>query len=264
MKSTYIVGIAVLLAILAASWFTRSQDQRISLSAPTDSSALDARQTRGGVEMQQRGSQQHLTPSNGATTGRDVGPDAATAVRAGDAGLARSDIGQAAIRHVSTATPELPADTESSPSPEIDKTACEAVAKTLQDSWRIFDVTPTQAVVYARNSSPIPHSPPSAFTTLKARLLATLCSGNDAFTQDYAAETELVAIGPDSHARIVVGDHWISDGTVLSVLSEVDQEFFANSFLQARRRLGPGPGKNLFRDDFERRLAQNPRGLIAE
>jgi hypothetical protein len=44
---------------------------------------------------------------------------------------------------------------------------------------------------------------------------------------------EFVAISADSHARILVGDHWISDGTVLSHLSEPDQEFFANSFTNA-------------------------------
>lgn len=125
-------------------------------------------------------------------------------------------------------------------------------------------LTPTQAVVYAQNRSPVAHTPTSAFTVLQERLSVLLCSGSDAFSQDYAAEMEFVAVSPDSHTRILLGDHWISDGTVLTQLSEADQAFFTNSFIQRHRQLGPGPGKNLFRADFERKLAQNPRGLIAE
>jgi hypothetical protein len=72
---------------------------------------------------------------------------------------------------------------------------------------------------------------------------------------------EFVAISADSHARILVGDHWISDGTVVSQLSPADQEFFADSFIHARRR-HVSRGMNMPRESFERKLANSPRDLL--
>jgi hypothetical protein len=265
-KFIYIVGIAVLLGILAAFWFARSEDETNAMSVPAVSDDLDAsRQMGGNAETpQQQGSRQNVAPSIESTSGREVGSGSAMADPPGEGVPSASATEQAALRDATEIIPGQPAGTRSSEPSAIDKTSCEAAAKTLKESWRIFDVTPTQVVIYARNPSPPPNSRPSAFDVLKARLLAPLCSGGSAFNQDYAATMEFVAISPDSHVRILLGDHWISDGTVLSQLSESEQEFFANSFIQVRRRLGPGNGANLFREEFERQLARNPGGLIGE
>lgn len=187
------------------------------------------------------------------------------AAPAGNAALSTPGPGQVALRDAAETIPKQTADTRSSQPSAIDKTDCEAAKKTLDESWAIFDVTPTQAVHYAAKSqSSNPNDSTSGFIALKPRLSAALCTGTTAFNQDYAPEMEFVAISPDSHARILLSDVWISDGTVVSFLSESDQQILANlsGTIQFRRRLGVGSGKNISRESFERQLAQNPRALI--
>lgn len=261
MKFIYIVGIAVLLGIVAAWWFTGSEDETNAMPVPAVSSDFDAsQQTSGNVEtLQQRGSRQPVTPPTESIAGRDVGSGSSMAAQAGKVTLSAPQTERVALRNPTETIAGQPANTQSSQPSAIDKTACEAAAKTLEESSSIFDVTPTVAVHYARNRSPVPYAGPSAFDVLKARLLAPLCSGTSAFNQDYQAEMEFVAISADSHVRILVGDHWISDGTVLSNLSERDQEFFPNPSMQARR---DGAGPNMSRESFERQFAKNPRALL--
>jgi hypothetical protein len=260
MKWIYTLGLAALLGILAAWWFRAAEE-----SVPAVSNDIDAtRHTAGNAgTMQRNESRQSAARSSGAAAGSDVESNDSRAVSAGKANLPTLGTDRAAQRDTPETIPKKTAITESSQPSEIDKTACQGAARTLDESSSIFDVTPTQAVWYSRSRSAGPHSPPSAFTVLKARLLGPLCSGSSAFNRDYEAQMEFVAIGTDSHVRILLGDHWISDGTVLSQLSEADQAFFANSFIQVRRRIGPGPGKNVLREDFERLLARNPRQLMA-
>lgn len=231
------------------------------MPVPAVSSDLDASQQMGGnaETLQQQGPRQDVTPSREPTAGRDVGPGSAMAPPDRRVTLSAPESEQVALRNATETIPGQPADTKSSQPSAIDKADCQAAAKTLEESWGIYDLTPTLAIAYGPNRSPVPNAAPSGFTVLKERLLAPLCSGTDAFNQDYQAQMEFVAISTDSHVRILMGDHWISDGTVLSNLSEQDQEFFAN-FFQTRRR---GVGLNMSRETFERRLAQNPGALIA-
>jgi hypothetical protein len=104
----------------------------------------------------------------------------------------------------------------SAPASDIDKTECEAAARTLKESRSIFDLTPTFVVHYSRGDPSQPISPGSGFLVLKEALLGRLCTGVSAYDPAYSAEFEFVAIGETAHARIVVGNHWISDGTILS------------------------------------------------
>jgi hypothetical protein len=277
MKSIYTIGIAVLFGIVVAWWLSRPEGETNALPAPAVSNNLDASHPMGGNagRLQQQESRQQAIPSRESTAGRDVGSDGAMADPAGKVTLSALDTGQVthatpesgqvALNNAIETVPGQTADTKSSQPSAIDKTDCAAAAKTLEESWSIFDVTPTQAVAYARNPSPDPHAPASVFTHLRGTLLAPLCSGNSAFDQSYPVKMEFVAISADSHVRIMVGDDWISDGTVLSPLSKSDQGGFANLFstLQPRRGVGIGPGRNISRERFERQLAQNPRGLIA-
>jgi len=260
MKSIYIVGMAVLLGIVAAWWFTGSEEETNAMPVPAVSGSFDASQQMGGdaETLQPQGSRQPVTPPGESTAGRDIGSGSAMAAPAGKVSLSAFGTEQGALRNATETIPGQPADTRSSQPSEIDKAACEAAARTLEESRMIYDLTPTLAIAYGGNRPPDPHAAPSAFTVLKARLLAPLCSGTSAFNQDYQAEMEFVAISTDSHVRILMGDHWISDGTVLSNLSEQDQEFFAK-FFQARRR---GAGPNSSREDFEKTLARNPSGLL--
>ena len=261
MKFIYPIGIAVLLGIVAVWWFTKSEDETNATPVPAVSSDLHASQQMGGnaETLQQQGSPQDVTPSREPTAGRDVGPGSATAIPASKVTLSAPETEQVVLRDATETIPGKTADTKSSQPSAIDKTACEAAARTLKESSMIYDLTPTLAIAYGTSRSPDPNAAPSGFTVLKERLLAPLCSGTGAFNQDYQALMEFVAINTDSHVRILMGDHWISDGTVLSNLSEQDQEFFAN-FFQTRRR---GAGPNMSRESFERRLAQNPGALIA-
>jgi hypothetical protein len=260
MKFVYSVGIAVLLCIVAAWWFTRPEDETSAKSVPAVSSDFDAsRPMAGNIETQQRGSRQQANPSSESTAGRDAGSGSAMAASAGNVTLPASGTEQVALRNATETIPRQAEDTPSSQPSAIDKTACNAAARTLEKSWRIYDLTPTLAISYG-GLPPASPATPSGFTVLKQRLLAPLCSGTDAFNEDYQAQMEFVAISTDSHVRILMGDHWISDGTVLTNLSEQDQEFFAN-FLQRRRR---GAGPNMSREAFERTLAKNPNGWPSE
>jgi len=261
MKIIYAVGIAVVLGIVATWWVSGSGDETNAMPVRGVSSDFDASQQMGGdVEtLQKQGSPQPVIPPRESTAGRDVGSGSAMAAPAGKVALSAPQTEQVALRNATETIPGRPAGTQSSQPSAIDKSACEVAANTLEESSSIFDVTPTVAVHYARNRSPLPYAGPSGFDVLKARLLAPLCSGTTAFNQDYQAEMEFVAISADSYVRILVGDHWISDGTVLSNLSERDQEFFPNSQIQARR---DGAGPNMSRESFERQLARNPRALL--
>jgi len=262
MKFIYIVGTAVLLGIVAAWWFTGPGDETSPIPVPAVSSGFDASpQTGGEVEtVQQPGSPRRVIPSEESTAGGDVGSGSAMPAPAGNVALSASGTERVALRNATEILPVQPADNNSSQPQEIDKTTCKASAKTLEESWRIYDLTPTLAIAYGGSRSPYPHAAPSGFVVLKERLLAVLCSGTSAFNQDYQAQMEFVAISTGSHARILMGDHWISDGTVLSNLSEQDQEFFPR-FLQGRRR---GAGPNTSREEFERKLARNPNGWLPE
>lgn len=137
--------------------------------------------------------------------------------------------------------------------------ACEAVAKTLREARSIFDLTPTQAVWYSRGRlSETPH-PNSGFILLKQTLLAQLCSGTSAFDAAYEIKSEFVAVSTESHARILVGDHWISDGSILSPLSPAEYAILTGGFVLGRRS---SPGPNMTREKFDRLLAENPMQLI--
>ncbi|MBC7855382.1 MAG: hypothetical protein IAF94_18295 [Pirellulaceae bacterium] len=272
MKSIYTIGIAVLFGIVVAWWLIESEAETNATPVPAVSSDFDAsRQMGGTVEtLQQQGSQQQVTPSRESAAGRDVGSGSAMAVPAGQVALSApasaqvnlsaSGTEQVALRNATETSSAQPADSKSSEPSAIDKTDCEAAAKTLDESLSIFDVTPTLAVWYAW-SPPYPNAGPTGFDWLKARLLPPLCSGTTAFDQTYPAKFEFVAISMDSHVRILVGDNWISDGTVLSPMSESDHQLLANA-LAGRRLQGIGSGRNTSRESFERTLARNPRWLI--
>jgi hypothetical protein len=259
MKLIYAVGITVLIVVLVAWRYSELEHKTNTIPNPATSSDVDASPQMGGnVETPQHQESQRPVPSSrDLPAGRDVGSDGAMA--ADQVASSVPDTGQAALRNTTETTPGQSADTNSSQPSATDKSDCQAAAKTLNESWSIFDVTPTQAVAYAGSRSPYPDATHSGFSELKARLLAPLCSGTSAFNQAYAAQMEFVAISPDSHVRILVGDHWISDGTVLSPMSEADQQILANLISQRRRRTG----LNMSRESFERRLAHNPRALIA-
>ncbi len=259
MKFIYMAGIAVLLAIAVAWWFFGSEDQAIAIPGPAVSSGFDARQQmRGNAESpQQQGPGEPVTAPRESAAGHDVGSESAMAPPVGKAPLLKPADEQVALRNAAEAIPGQPADTKSSQPSAIDKTDCEAAARTVDESLTIFDVTPTKAYQYAW-SPPYPNAGPSGFDALRARLLAPLCAGTIAFDPAYPVRMEFVAISIDSHVRILVGDNWISDGTVLSPLSDDEQERLSN--LLQRRRNGPGPDSS--RESFERRLAEDPRALI--
>lgn len=258
MKFIYTAGIAVLLAIAVAWWFSGSEDQAIAIPGPAVSSGFDASQPmRGNAESpQQQGPVEPVTASRESTAGHDVGSDSAMAAPAGKAPLLNPGVEQVALRNAAEAIPGQSADTKSA-QPSADKPDCESAARTVDKSLTIFAVTPTKAYQYAW-SPPYPNAGPSAFDDLRARLLAPLCTGTIAFDPAYPVRMEFVVISIDSHVRILVGDNWISDGTVLSPLSDDEQEYLSNSL--QRRRNGPGP--DWPREIFERRLAQDPRALI--
>ncbi len=260
MKLISFVVVAALLCIVAALWFAGSEDEINATQAAEVSSGFDpSRPVDGNAETpQKQGLRQPGVSSEEPAVRRDVGSDSAVSAPTGGVALAAPETGQIAVRDATEAALGQATNAPSAEPPAIDKTACKVAAKTLDESLSLFDVTPTQAIAYGR---PLPFDTyqVNAFTELKARLLAPLCSGTDAFDSGYAVESEFVAISPRSHVRILVGDHWISDGTVLSFLSEADQNFFANSFIQ-RRRVEGGPHSS--RDGFERNLARNPQSLM--
>ncbi len=260
MKIVFIIGMAVLLGIVAAWWFTGSEDETNAVPVAAASGSFDAsRQMGGNVELLQRQeSRPQLSASKRSTAGSDVGSDRASAAPPETVAAAAPATEPVALRNEMETIPGPIPDSEASPPPAIDKTACAAAVKTLEESKSIFDLTPTLAIWYAW-SPPYPHAGPNGFEVLKARLLAVpLCSGTSAFDQAHPAKLEFVAISFDAHARILVGDQWISDGSVLSPLSESDQESLT-TIVQSRRR---GPGPDLSREGFERQLARNPRGLL--
>jgi hypothetical protein len=259
MKFVYTVGIVVMLGIAAAWWFSESEDQATAIPGPAVSSGFDARQQmRGNVEStQKQGTGEPVAASRESTAGQDAGSDGAMAAPAGEVPLLKPGVEQVALRNAVETIPGQPADTKSSQPSAIDKTDCETAARTLDKSLTIFDVAPTKAYQYAW-SPPYPNAGLTGFEYLRARLLAPLCTGTIAFDPASAVRMEFVAISIDSHVRILVGDYWISDGTVLSPLSDEEQESLSNAI--QRRRNGPGPDRS--REIFERQLAQDPRSLI--
>lgn len=263
MKTMYTVGIVVLLGIAVTWWLAQSEAVTNQMPVSGASSGLDASpQVDGnGESRRQEASRQPDIPSGGSGAGRDVRSANAAATSGGNVALSTAETGEFSLPVAKERSPGVSADTKSSEPSEIDKTDCEAAARTLEASLAIYDVTPTLAVAYARAN---PNAPTSGFGSLQTGLLAPLCSGTYAFDRrDYAATMEFVAISSDSHVRILVGDSWISEGTIVSPLSEQDQAFFANPSLQRRRQQGIGSGQNVSREVFERRLAQNPRALIS-
>jgi hypothetical protein len=269
MKFIPTVGIAVLFGVLVAWWLIESEDETNAMPVPAVAGDVDASREMAdnGETPQRQGSRQPVTPSGESTAGRDVGSDSGSAAPAGD--VIHSPPGaeqvypsapgteQIVLRSTSETIPGRAADSKSSQPSALDKTDCEAAAMTLEESWSIYDLTPTLAIAYAGGRSPHPYAAPSGFSMLKERLLATLCSGTSAFNRAYPAQMEFVAVSTDSHARILVGDHWISEGTVLSPLSESDQQLLTDSVM-SRRNTGRGP--NGSREEFERKLARNPNG----
>lgn len=248
MKLISFVVLAALLCIGAALWLTESEDGIDATHAPGVSSDLDSSQLKGGngEAPQQRGSRQPGVTSEESTARREVGSDSAISASPGGVALAAPETGQVAVRNATETRLGQLKDVPSVEPPPIDKTACEAAAKTLSESLSLFDVTPTHAIAYGR-PRPFDLYQVTGFTHLQAKLLAPLCSGTDSFDAGYAVESEFVAISTTSHVRILVGDHWISDGTVLSFLSEADQNFFAGPFLQGRRAR-PGPFSRILRE----------------
>jgi hypothetical protein len=132
--------------------------------------------------------------------------------------------------------------------PESDKQACQAVAKTLEESQLLYDVTPTFVVIYGRGSEPVVN-PRSGFVALRDALLDSLCSGTAAYDPSYRAEFEFVAVSATEYTRIIAGNHWVSDGTILSPLPDAAYELLTAGFVQGRR-LGAGP--NPTRETFDR------------
>jgi hypothetical protein len=250
-----------LLCIVAALWFARPEDEAHATQGAAVSSDFEASQQTGGNDdpPQRQGLRQRDIPSEESTARRDVGSDSATSTPIGKVPPAASETAQTTA---SRAAPGIGDQTSRATDPEpppIDKTDCEAAARKLRGALALFDVTPTKVIQYGSGRPPDIPPVESAFTDLKTRLLAPLCSGTDAFDSAYPVESEFVGIGADAQVRILVGDHWISDGTVLSFLSEQDQNFFSSSYIQRRRQLERGRP----RDGFERLLARNPQSLIA-
>jgi hypothetical protein len=253
--------VAALLCSVAAWWFASPKDESNATQAAAVSSGFDSRQPvdGNGETPQQQRSGKPGVPAEEWAAHRDAGSDSAMSTSTVGVTLVAREAEHPTAGNAAETIPGQATDVPSVEPSAIDKTACEAAAKALNESLSIYDVTPTQAICYA---TPRPTDPlqVNAFTELKARLLAPLCSGTDAFDRAYPVESEFVAISPEAHVKILVGDHWISDGTVLSFLSERDQYFFKGA-LQARR-IGPGP--NTSRASFERQLARNPQALIPE
>jgi hypothetical protein len=262
MKSLYAIGSAAVLGLVAALWFSGSEDAGDASPVAMNANGDDARGTGGSVAeaSQQMESRQGSTlPAEGPGSELDTGDGSAGAAGSTDkpaAGIKQVALSAAAETASGSRFPD-----KSSPTSEIDKSRCEAAVKVLTDSQAIFDVTPTQAIWYARPRVIDSTTPGQGFIVLQARLLASLCSGTEAFSQDYAPVSEFVAISPDSHVRILLGDHWISDGTVVSQLSQPEQEWFGIA-LQSRRR--PGAGPNTSRETFEKMLAKDPQHWLRD
>lgn len=264
MKLVSIVG-AIVLCILAARWIVGREDVGTAGQSTADVDGAGAGQHAegGGPALQRPQARTPGMPSERFSTypesepesEREPGSDAVRNASTSTAAAARDPSPLAASNAAATETAVGPGklQTESRP---IDKSACEAAARTLKASESIFDLTATHAIHYKPSR---PGDRPSAGNDLRARLLAPLCSGAEEFDSTYPVESQFVAISADSYVRIFVGDHWISDGTVLTFLSEDDQNFFGDSYIQ-RRRVGPGP--NTTREKFERQLARNPRALL--
>jgi hypothetical protein len=275
MKAIYTVGIAALFGIGVAWWVIEREEEGNATPVQT-SNNLDSNDRSGsGVEqLRQMASTQPEPPSRGSTgNGLDGSGSGAAAPPAGQIPPSTHMAGQGTqpsreITQVAESSATMDglgrlADEKSSAEAPLDKRDCEAAARTLRESKGIFDVTPTLVVHFAW-SPPYPHANRSGFEVLQSKLLGPLCSGNDAFSADYVATLEFVAVSPDSHVRLLVGDSWISDGTVVSPFppDEYDAFMDPSRITQTRRRQGMGPGANISRESFEKQLARNPLGLI--
>jgi hypothetical protein len=264
MKVSHAIAMAALLAILGAGWWVASDDTADDAPVAVVSNARGPDSLPVGEAAVPSFHEARVVAA--ASSERTPAED--TGVAGNPTSTPDGNAGAPAARPQTFANPQdaqplakRTADPDSARPSALDKSACDASAKTLSDSLSIFDLTPTQAIWYAHNPTPPLHAAPSGFDVLKQRLLAPLCTGTEAFNADYAALHEFVAISTDRHVRIFVGDHWISDGTVLSQLSQPEQQFFADSIIQ-RRRAGPGP--NSSREAFERNLALDPRRLLPQ
>jgi hypothetical protein len=257
MKLIATLAMAVLVCIVAALWFAESANETRPPQVSAVSSDFEASHPMAGSgeSPQREGLRQRLLPSEESTARLESGSGSATSIPVSSAAAAppRTEPASAPKAGLGQTT-----GTTSPEPPPIDKTTCEAAARTLSESLTIVDVTPKKIVFYGSGLSPGPPPANSAFTELKKRLLAPLCTGTDAFDRAYPIQSEFVAISKDAYVRILVGDHWISDGTVLSFLSEADQGFFSNSFIHSRRQREPVRS----RESFERQLARKPQSLI--
>jgi hypothetical protein len=257
LKSIYPVAIAVLLGILATWWFTRPESPASIVSLPASTDDVAAGRTTGGNADPPR--RPDSTPPQPAPVGQVAhGIDASLPSISNQPATDSTQGSRESAPHAAVANGARPSRAASSTTPDVDKTKCEAAAETLAKSVTLYDLTPTWAIAYGSARAPPPNSPPSGFDVVKAKLSAPLCTGDIAYDPAYPVEMEFVAIGPEAYVRILVGDHWISDGTVLSVVDEEELASLKQPVLGRRAR----PGPHLKREAFDRQLARNPGALM--
>ena len=143
MKLIHAGGIAVLLGIVAAWWFTKSEDETSAMSEPAGSSDFDASQQTGAnvATLPQQGLRKPVSPSIESTAGRGAGSGSAIAAPGSNPSVSAPRSEQIALRDATETIAGQLAGSKSSQPTEIDKTACEAAAKTLEESSSIFDVS---------------------------------------------------------------------------------------------------------------------------
>jgi hypothetical protein len=257
----------VLLVTAAIAWWLRGASPGVDAESPAASGVAPAGELdepRGERESARAGEpfSKHVSMNPGPVSAAPpllASPEASIAIEAQPRSHA-----EPALTHESAQSSAATAESETSASAsDIDKAKCEAVARTLRESWSIFDLTPTFVVHYSRGNPAqpvLPLHPNSGFAVLQRALLGQLCNGESVYDPAYPAEFEFVAISETEYARIIVGNHWISDGTILSQLSESAYILLTTGFVQWRRR--PGQGPNIRREVFDQMLAKRPQALF--
>lgn len=260
MKKFFVLGVALLASTFAVvRWTDDPLPDRASIAARGAESSYSTSSSVAAPGEADPETQPKAAVRTNGVVGEARANLPSSALAAGPALLHAAPAVQAGCAEVGEQQPEDAASVRAPDRPEalaeetaadtaagLDKAFCYNTRAVLAEAWSIFDVNAQQAVWYSTRR-------PMQGSTIQDVLLPRLCSGSTAFEAVSKPGFELVAVSATSNARILLGENWVSDGTVRSTITAAEYSRLARMFV-TRQRQGLGHGANMAVTKFEKIL----------
>ncbi len=133
----------------------------------------------------------------------------------------------------------------------LNKEACYTAFDEVKKARWVFDATSTQAVWYSAVR-------PFNGSLLREIVLQEMCAGDrpfDAASEEKETKSELFFVTSKETTKVLIGPYWITDGTVLSRLTE-EQYSSVTKILMRGRQDVIGSGGSLSRELFDKGLKE--------